>query len=148
MDYIKIRFGNSMDNLGQQFERSFDGLFRAMNPLFALSEGCWKPAMDLYETCDEFIVLAELAGVEEEQLDIEVSPKAIKIAGRRAALPLTENGNYHLAEIRTGAFERILVMPAPIDPEVASASCTRGMLTIRLAKRAAEKPRQIPVTGS
>jgi HSP20 family protein len=147
MDYIKIRFGDSSDNLDQEFERSFDGLFRAMNPVFALSEGRWKPAMDLYETGDELIVLAELAGVEEEGLEIEVSRKAIKISGRRAASPCAAEGSYHLAEIRSGAFERVLLLPSAVDPEVAAASASRGLLTIRLAKRAKEKPRQIPISG-
>jgi HSP20 family protein len=147
MDYIKIRFGRSHDRLGHEMERSLEGLFRSMNPMFALSEHHWKPQMDIYETAEEFIVLAELAGVDEENLDIEVSNKAIKIAGRRPIMVHLPENNYHLAEIRYGEFERTLYLPALIDPEVVSAACNRGMLKIRLAKHRPEAARRIPIEG-
>lgn len=147
MDYIKIRFGRGLDRLGHEMEKSLEGLFRTMNPMFALSEHHWKPQMDIYETAEEFIVMAELAGVDEENLDIEVSNKAVKIAGQRPPLAHLPDNSYHLAEIRYGDFERTLYLPAPIDPDVVSAAFTRGLLRIRLAKQRPEAARRIPIEG-
>ncbi|MGD9070661.1 MAG: Hsp20/alpha crystallin family protein, partial [Desulfobacterales bacterium] len=64
MDYIKIRFGNDFDQIASQIERSFEDMFRPVKPMFASSECNWTPQMDIYETPEEIIVLAEVAGVE------------------------------------------------------------------------------------
>ncbi|MGD8739907.1 MAG: Hsp20 family protein, partial [Desulfobacterales bacterium] len=58
----------------------------------------------------------------------------------------TDDATYRLAEIQYGRFERILYLPAPIDPEVVSAGYTNGLLEIRLAKMRIEKSLKIPIS--
>ncbi|MDY0376840.1 MAG: Hsp20/alpha crystallin family protein, partial [Desulfobacterales bacterium] len=65
MNCIKIRFGNDFERLGTKL--SIEEMFRAMNPMFTLSERTWKPPMDIYETPEEIIILAEIAGVDKEK---------------------------------------------------------------------------------
>jgi HSP20 family protein len=146
MDYIKIRFTDDFDQLESEFEKTFEDMFRAISPMFTLAERKWKPQMDIYETPDEIIILAEIAGVNKEDLELEISSKAVKVHGNRTEFPRLENATYRLAEIQYGRFERILYLPSPIDPEVVSASYSNGLLTIRLAKLLLDKTRKIPIT--
>ena len=146
MDYIKIRFTDDFDQLESEFEKTFEDMFRAISPMFTLAERKWKPQMDIYETPDEIIILAEIAGVNKEDLELEISSKAVKVQGNRTEFPRVENATYRLAEIQYGRFERILYLPSPIDPEVVSASYSNGLLTIRLAKLLLDKTRKIPIT--
>jgi len=134
MDYIKIRFTRDFERTGSNLGGTIDGMFRSLNPVFTLSEPLWKPQMDIYETGSGIIVLAEIAGVNNEELEIEISSKAVKISGKRAVAQRVEGAVYRLAEIQYGRFERMLFLPAVIDPETAEASCSNGILQVRLSK--------------
>jgi len=134
MDYIKIRFGDNFDEIGSKIEKTIEDMFRSMNPVFSFSNATWKPQMDIYEIPGEIIIIAEIAGVNKENLEVEISSKAVKIYGYRTELPRVENIKYRLAEIQYGKFERILFLPAPIDTDKVTASYLNGFLQIRLAK--------------
>ena len=101
--------------------------------------------MDVYETPDEIVILAEIGGVQKEDLDIEINSKAVKIYGNRYQIPRVENTTYRLAEIQYGKFERILYLPVPIDTEVVSSSYSNGFLEIRLAKQPKDVTHKIPI---
>jgi HSP20 family protein len=146
MDYIKIRFTKDFDQIGSKFEKTVEDLFRTINPMFTIAEQKWKPQMDMYETPDEIIIMGEIAGVKKEDLELEISSKAVKVQGSRTQFTRMDNATYRLAEIQYGKFERVLYLPAPIDPEVVSASYTNGFLQIRLAKLALDKTFKVPIT--
>lgn len=146
MDYIKIRFCSDFDSLDSDLEKTFEDMFRSMKPMFMLSERTWKPQMDIYETPDEIIIRAEIAGVDKENLEVEISGKAVRIYGHRTELSPMDNGTYRLAEIQYGKFERIIYLPAPIDTEVVSTSYSNGFLQLRLAKLQLDKTHKIPIS--
>jgi len=148
MDYIKIRFGDEFDDISSRFEKTIEDMFRAVNPMFKLSERTWSPQMDIYETPEEIIIRASIAGVERENLEVEINSKAVRIYGHRTEMPRAETGTYRLAEIQYGRFERVLFLPAPIDTEVVSSSFSNGFLQIRLAKIPAAKTHKIPIQDS
>lgn len=147
MDYIKIRFGDDFDQFSSKIEKTFEEMFRPrpVSPMFASSECTWSPQMDIYETPEEIIVLADVAGVDKDNLEVEINSRAVRIKGRRFPMPRIGNATYRLAEIQYGKFERILYLPAPIDTEVVSSSYSNGFLQIRLAKIARETTHQIPI---
>ena len=146
MDYIKIRFTKDFDDLGSTFEKTVEDLFRSINPMYRIAEQTWKPQMDMYETPDEIIIMGEIAGVNKEDLELEISGKAVKIQGKRSQFPRIDNAKYRLAEIQYGKFERVLYLPSPIDPEVVSASYTNGFLQVRLAKLVLDKTFKVPIS--
>ncbi len=84
MDYIKIRFGSNLP-LGPSFDKSMGGVFRPRpaNPMFSSGEHSWTPQMDIFETPEEIIVQAEIAGVDQDDLEVEINSKAVRIFGRR-----------------------------------------------------------------
>lgn len=147
MDYIKIKFGDPYDRFGSHIEKTLQDIFRPrpVNPMFACKDCGWIPQMDMYETEKEVIIWAELAGVEKEQLEVEVNSKAVRIHGVRKELPRDPEGAYRLAEIRYGKFERVLYLPAPVDTDVVSSSFANGFLSIRMAKLEIHKTHKIPI---
>ena len=146
MEFIKIRIADDFGQLGSDLEKTIDDMFRSMSPAFTFGERTWKPPMDMNETPEEIIIVAEVAGVDKDDLEVEISSKAVKIKGSRIARHCTDDATYRLAEIQYGRFERILYLPAPIDPEVVSAGYTNGLLEIRLAKMPIEKSYQVPIS--
>jgi HSP20 family protein len=148
MDYIKIRFGNDFDPVRARIEKTIEDIFRPrpISPMFSSREHCWTPQMDIYDTPEQIIVRAELAGVEKDDLEIEINSKAIRIHGQRKELPRVPDSSYRLAEIQYGRFERIIYLPAPVDTEVVSSSYVNGFLELRLAKRSRDTSFSVPIT--
>jgi HSP20 family protein len=148
MDYIKIRFGGTLDDLSTELGRTIEGIFRprALNPTFNCSRCSWKPQMDIYETPEAIVILAEIAGVDKDDLDVEINSRAVKISGSRVGIPPGANATYRLAEIQYGVFERILYLPAPIDSENVSAVFSNGFLEIRLAKKPSDMTHKVPIS--
>ena len=147
MEYIKIKFGSDFDAGSSGFEKSMDGMFRSINPLFSLCARAWNPQMDIYETHEEIIIRAEIAGVDKDNLEVEINSKAARIRGKRTEMSRIENATYRLAEIQYGCFERILFLPSPIDTEIVSAAYLNGFLQIRLAKLPVNVVHKIPISG-
>jgi HSP20 family protein len=102
--------------------------------------------MDIYETPETIVILAEIAGVRKEDVDVELNSRAVKISGTRAGISPGANATYRLAEIQYGAFERILYLPVPIDAENVTAVFTNGFLEIRLAKKPGDQPHKVPIS--
>lgn len=146
MDYIKIKFARDFDNSTADAERSFEDLFHSMKPLFTLSNQVFHPAVDVYETPDQVIVRIEIAGVEKSDFTVELSHTALRIRGVRKELTRKADAAYRLAEIQYGPFERVLRLPAAVDPEVASTVYKNGFLELHLAKSAKPKVYKIEVT--
>jgi HSP20 family protein len=147
MNYIKIKFGDQIDRLGSEIEKTINDIFRPrpVNPMFACKDCSWVPQMDIYETKDEVFIWAELAGVEKDNLEVEINSKAVRIHGYRKEIPRDPQGTYRLAEIRFGRFERVLYLPSPVDMDVVSSVFANGLLSIRVAKIQVDQTHKIVI---
>jgi len=145
MEFFKIRFGNDLDELTSKFEKTLEDMLGTMGPSFMLSERTWRPPMDMYETRTEVVILAEIGGVDKEDLEVEISSKAVRVQGSRRAPSCCQDCTYRLAEIQYGRFERILFLPSPIDPEKVTAASKNGFLEIRLVKRPTDQTFKVPI---
>ncbi|MCG6910345.1 MAG: Hsp20/alpha crystallin family protein [Deltaproteobacteria bacterium] len=146
MDYIKIRFSKEFERVQEKGESSIEDIFRSINPMFSLEQRTWKPSVDIYETADDIIIRAEVAGVDKDRLEVEICSRALKIFGVRRELPRSGNATYRLAEIQYGNFERTLYLPTTIDTDNVSTSYVNGFLEIRLIKKRFDKTYKIPVS--
>ncbi len=142
MSFIRIKFGN---NFEEEFQRAVDDVFHLVIPAFKQHECIWKPNVDVYESADEIMVLADLAGLNKEELHIELGRRKIKIAGVRKSIWVLEKGRYYLAEIPHGSFERIVILPTPVDAQSAVASYADGILMVRINKLPAGKTHRVHV---
>ncbi len=132
--YIKIRFGNEFEHQECKSDKTLDEMFQSINPMFRMEAISWKPQVDIFETISDIVIQATMAGVDKENLQIEISNKAIKISGRRMGHPQDVKATYRLAEIQYGTFERVLFLPCIIDTDRVSASYENGFLQVSLAK--------------
>jgi HSP20 family protein len=97
----------------------------------------WRPAMDIHETSDAVLVKIELAGMDDESIEITIYPNAIVVAGqRRDDGDFDEETYYHEAQIRYGPFRADAYLSTPIQAEMASAVYQNGFLRITLPRRA------------
>lgn len=144
MKHIEIRFGSNIETRATD-DKSFEDMFQSVSPMFCLSQRIWKPQMDIFETRHEIRIQAEIAGVEKEDIVIEVSPKAVKITGTRKCRQLEPTATYRLAEIQFGRFERVLYLPTIIDVEKTSAEFSNGFLEISLGKLHTDDKRNITI---
>jgi len=148
MDYIKIRFVDTPEGVESGFHRTIEEILRVAHPRFSFSRQQWRPQIDIYETRDEIVILAEIAGVPREEINLEIGPRTVKIFGTREGGPREGNARYRLAEIPCGHFERTLSLPVQIDAQTATAVCRDGLLEIRLTRRPLDRIQKINIQGS
>jgi len=105
----------------------------------------WMPAMDLVETEDHFVLRADLPGLSEEDVNIEVEERVLTISGERKAEHTENKDGYHRVERAFGSFSRSLTLPEGVNAEAVSASFDRGVLEVRIPKPEQRKPRKISI---
>ncbi|GIW09727.1 MAG: heat-shock protein Hsp20 [Dehalococcoidia bacterium] len=105
------------------------------------------PPTDVWVGDDELRVTVALPGVSPEAVEITTTPEALVIRGE-AKPPYEEekNGRWLRREISYGRFGRAIALPFGVDADRASAVFENGLLTVRLPKAEAERPRRIAVT--
>ena len=103
--------------------------------LRGLVQGRWRPDADTYETATSVEIIVELAGIEEDDFEVQLFQDALVVEGRRHLSPCQRDARYHAAGIRQGPFRVELPLPAPVDSEGVSAHWERGLLRITLPKR-------------
>jgi HSP20 family protein len=107
----------------------------------------WTPAMDLLETEDHFVLRADLPGMAEEDVTVELEDNVLTVSGERKSEHQARSEGYYRVERAFGAFSRSLTLPKGIDPEAVSAAFERGVLEVRIPKPEERKPRKITISG-
>lgn len=106
----------------------------------------WSPAVDIVETENELLLKADLPDVRLEDIGVHVENQTLTIKGERKFQEEENTRGYHRIERSYGAFVRSFAVPSTVDTESVNAEYKNGVLTVRLAKKAAAKPRQIKIT--
>jgi HSP20 family protein len=96
----------------------------------------WRPETDTYETATAIEVVVDLAGVEEEAVEILLFEDALIVEGERRLPAGDEDAVYHAASIRQGPFRVVVPLPAAVDAEGVQTRYERGLLHITLPKLA------------
>ncbi|HLI60929.1 MAG TPA: Hsp20/alpha crystallin family protein [Solirubrobacteraceae bacterium] len=104
----------------------------------------WIPAMDLVETADHYLVRADLPGVPEEDVTVQMEDNVLTIAGQRTVEHEQKEGYYRL-ERAFGSFSRSLTLPDGVNPDQVTAHFNRGVLEITIPKPEQKKPRQVQI---
>jgi HSP20 family protein len=105
----------------------------------------WKPAVDICETPDQYIVTVEVPGMSRTDLDIHVHGGEVVISGvRRERTPQYEQ--YHRIERGHGSFSRTFHLPVAVDGDRVTADLRDGVLTVTCPKAADGATRRIQVS--
>ena len=108
----------------------------------------WTPAMDLAETENHFVLRADLPGIDESDVKIELEDNVLTVSGERKSERETDGEGFHRVERQFGSFSRSLTLPRGVDPEAVSAAFDRGVLEVRIPKPEQRKPRRIEISAS
>jgi len=106
----------------------------------------WLPAMDLVETDDHYVLRADLPGLSDEDVNVQLEDNVLTISGERKSDQETKQEGFYRLERAFGAFARSLTLPEGIDPDSVQAHFDRGVLEVRVPKPEQKKPRQVQIT--
>ena len=106
----------------------------------------WSPAMDLVETKDQYVLKADLPGVSEGDVKIELDDNVLTVSGERKAAHEEAKEGYYRVERAYGSFSRSLTLPEGVDADSISASFDRGVLELRVPKPEQRKPRKVEIS--
>jgi HSP20 family protein len=105
----------------------------------------WIPAMDLVEEGDHYVLRADLPGVDEDQVNVELEDNVLTISGERKSKSEERKEGYYRIERASGAFSRSLTLPEGVDPESIRASFEKGVLEVSIPKPEERKPRKVAI---
>ena len=134
-----------LDTLQGEMNRLFSSFFDAPTPGNGTTARRWIPAMDLVETDEHFVLKADLPGVAESDVNIELESNVLTISGERKTEHEAKKDGYYRIERSYGAFSRALTLPEGIDPDAVAANFDNGVLEVRIPKPVQAKPRRVQI---
>lgn len=105
----------------------------------------WTPTSDILETKDEIVIKAELPGIEEKDVEIQIENGVLTIQGERKAEKETEEKGFRRVERAYGSFFRSFTLPPNVEAEKIAATFNNGLLEVHMPKKEGAKPRTIKV---
>jgi HSP20 family protein len=135
-----------IDRLFDDFTRGFPG-FPSLQPL-AGGPSMMMPSMDITETEKEIEITAELPGLEEKDIQINVADNLLTLRGEKKAEREEKDKNYRLVERSYGAFERTLELPEGVDADAIKASMAKGVLKVMVPKPVPAQAKKIEVSSA
>jgi HSP20 family protein len=105
-------------------------------------EGMWRPQIDVFEVEDDYVVLVELAGMRNSEIEVTLTEGALMLSGRRPELHPEDTQRFHQLAINEGPFHAAVLLPGPVIDDAIMAQYDDGILKIMLPKR---KPQSLRI---
>jgi HSP20 family protein len=121
-----------------------DDMLYQLSPRFLLDQRIWSPQMDVLETPEAFLILAEVSGLKKDEIQVTVKRNVVYLSGKRQRPPMANAVRYLQMEIEYGTFERTFELPVVVDESRIEAQYRDGLLTVVLPKKMAQK-KTIPI---
>jgi len=141
---------NPFMSLQREIDRLFDDFSRGFPtfPSFGNGKSELLPSMDVTETDKDIQITAELPGLEEKDVQINVADNLLTIRGEKKAEKEEKDKNYRLIERSYGSFERTLELPDGVNADAIQASIAKGVLTVTVPKPAPAQSKKIEVKAA
>jgi HSP20 family protein len=147
MALIRWEPARELQTIQQEMNRLFGTFFE--NPQGGPGDGGtlsrWIPPMDLVEEGDHFVLRADLPGVKEEDVKVELDDNVLMISGERKSEHEDRREGYYRLERAAGSFSRSLTLPEGVEPDSIQAQFGNGVLTVRIPKPEERKPRRVAI---
>lgn len=141
MALIRLQPFQEMETLRHQMDKMFDELAGYNREVTKT----WSPAVELEDTNDQFILRAEVPGLEGKDLDIQVAREAVSIAGETRYENKASERGYLRSEFRYGKFQRTIPLPAAIKNDQVQAEFKNGILTLTMPKAEEAKNKVVKI---
>jgi HSP20 family protein len=133
-----------IDRLFEDFTRGFP----SMQAFAGGNGGMLMPSTDVTETDKEIEITAELPGLEEKDVQINLSDNLLTIRGEKKAEKEEKDKNYRLVERSYGSFERTIALPEGVKADGIKATIAKGVLTVTVPKPAPAQAKKIEVKSA
>ena len=133
-----------LDSLRSDVNRLFDGFFGA-DPANGARQRRWIPAMDVAETDDSLVLRADLPGLSEDDVEIEVKDRVLTLSGERKAEHEDSREGYYRVERAFGSFSRSVTLPEGVEADGITAAFDGGVLEVKIPKPAETKPHRVQI---
>lgn len=132
-------------SLFDTFRQEMEELFERFAGGDGLAVRTWSPQVDVEETDKEFIVKADLPGVDPKDVEIQLVDNVLTIRGGKEEKREEKKKNYHRIERFSGSFFRSIPLPSGADADKVAATSSNGVVTITIPKKAEAQPKKITV---
>jgi HSP20 family protein len=136
-----------LDSLQSDMNRLFDRFFEGGRNANGGAARRWIPPMDLVESEDHLVLRADLPGMKEDDVDIEIKDGVLTISGERKSEHEQKGEGFHRVERAFGRFSRSLSLPDGIDPNKVAATFKDGVLEVKVPKPDETKPTRVQIAG-
>jgi len=134
-------FSTLQDRVNRIFRESYS----PEGPGDALTTANFAPPVDVYEDEQGVTLKIEVPGIDEKDIDVSIASNTLTVRGERTLEKEEKEENFQRVERQYGSFTRSFTLPNSVNLEQVSAHYNKGVLKIRLAKKAESKPKQIKV---
>ena len=144
MALVRWDQGREIDSLQSEMNRAFDAFF-GTRPGEGGAMRRWVPAIDVIEDAGHLMLRADLPGMTEDDVEIEVKDGVLTISGERKAEEKKEDEGFYRVERAFGSFSRSLSLPEGIDADRVTAEFENGVLEVRIPKPEERKPHRVQI---
>jgi HSP20 family protein len=137
-------FSTQQDRLNR-LNRLFRESYSPEGPEEALTTTSYAPPVDIYEDEHNITLKMEVPGIDEKDIDVRIENNTLTVHGERKIEKEEKEENFRRVERQYGEFTRSFTLPSSVDPGQVTANYEKGLLKIKLAKKAEAKPKQIKV---
>ena len=145
MALIRWEPARELTSLQSDMNRLFNAFFDTPTGTNGATLRRWVPAMDLVETTDHFVLRADLPGLSEEDISIELEDNVLTVSGEREVEREENQEGHYRVERASGSFARTLTLPAGVDPDTVEANFDKGVLEVRIPKPEQRKPHKVAI---
>lgn len=140
--------GSPFVSLQREIDRLFADFTRGFPAFTGNGTTALLPSMDVSETDKEIEITAELPGLEEKDVQINLADNLLTIRGEKKAEKEQKEKNYRLVERSYGSFERTLELPEGVSSDAIKANITKGVLKVTIPKPAPAQAKKIEVKSA
>ena len=140
-----LREFSAMQDRMNRMNRLFRESYNPEGPEEALTTTSFAPPVDTYEDEHNIVLKLEVPGIDEKDIHVHIDNNTLTVHGERNIEKEEKEENYRRIERQYGSFTRSFTLPSSVDPGQVTADYSRGVLKIKLAKKAEAKPKQVKV---
>ena len=144
MELVPWRAFGELSSLRRDMDKLWDR-FSGETPFAKTFGETWLPSVDISETKDNFVVKAELPGLEAKDVNVSISGDVLTIKGEKKTEEEEKDEHYHCVERYSGSFQRVFQLPSGVKTDMIEATFDKGVLKVTLPKVEEARKKEIDI---
>jgi HSP20 family protein len=144
MELVPWRAFGELSSLRRDMDKLWDR-FSGETPFAKTFGETWLPSVDISETKDNFVVKAELPGLEAKDVNVSISGDVLTIKGEKKTEEEEKDEHYHCVERYSGSFQRVFQLPSGVKTDMIEATFDKGVLNVTLPKVEEARKKEIDI---